>query len=182
MKFRIICLKATEVFLVRIKNCKSVMYSPCLSSGATSYFHLVSMMHSLRFCRPEPLGAGPQISITRSTIFLPSTAPGSFSSSSLMTSNSPFTRGSSSSAEVDTGSSNFELIMLAMVSLGSRPMSPIFWSSQLICICLIRQATTIPSVVRPRPAWQENTHWVEAGSVFRAETGRGQNNENDRTK
>ena len=34
-------------------------------------------------------------------------------------------------------------------------------------ISLMRQATTMPSVVLPLPIWHEKTHWVEAGSSFK---------------
>ena len=62
------------------------------------------------------------------------------------------------SSPTSTEDSNLEAMMLLTVSWGRRPMSTILARSALICLSLMRQATTMPSVVRPRPAWHENTH------------------------
>ena len=40
-------------------------------------------------------------------------------------------------------------------------------SSDVICISLIRQAITMPSVVRPRPCWSLNMQGTLAGSFLR---------------
>ena len=41
----------------------------CLSSGATSYFHFVSIIHSLKFWMPTPLGGGQHLSMMISIFF-----------------------------------------------------------------------------------------------------------------
>ena len=66
------------VFYLSMKLIIICLQTTCFSSGATSYFHLVSIMHSRKFCTPVPLGAGPHKSIMRSIFFLPASAPGSY--------------------------------------------------------------------------------------------------------
>ena len=78
--------RVIDRFFVQVFNSSRT----CLSSVETSYFHFDSMMASLIFWRPVPFGLGPQMSITRSIFRFASTIAGYFSTSSLITSNSPW--------------------------------------------------------------------------------------------